>query len=156
MAQILDKVLGFVGWGADEEEEVFEVKEEETTAIKQEFRQPAFISHNIKKQSSQSNVVNMSQSSQFKLVVMQPAKFEDAQEICEHLKSKKPVVINLEDVGKEEAQRIIDFLSGAVFALDGNIQKVSNLIFLIAPHNVDLMGDFKEELKNKSVFSWAK
>lgn len=156
MAQILDKVLSFVGWGGDEEEEeVFEVKEEATTS-KQEFKQPAFISHNIKKQTPQNNVVNMSQSSQFKVVVMQPAKFEDAQEICEHLKTKKPVVINLEDVGKEEAQRIIDFLSGAVFALDGNIQKVSNLIFLIAPHNVDLMGDFKEEMKNKSVFSWAK
>mgnify|MGYP000022811166 CR=1 FL=1 len=150
MAQLINKVLNFVGWETEEEEEVLEEQEVQ----KEELQQPAFISSNYKK--PQNKVVNIHSTSQFKVVIMQPDKFEDAQDICDHLKNKKPIVINLENVEKESAQRVIDFLSGAVYALDGNIQKVANGIFLIAPYNVDIMGDFKEELKNRGVFSWAK
>jgi cell division inhibitor SepF len=63
--------------------------------------------------------------------------------------------MNLESVDREVARRIVDFLSGAVYALDGNIQKVSNGIFLIAPYNVGIMGDFKDELRNKGIFPWS-
>lgn len=150
MAQLLNKVLNFVGWETEEEEDIIDEQE----IPKEELHQPAFISSNYKK--PQNKVVNIHSTSQFKVVIMQPDKFEDAQDICDHLKNKKPVVINLENIQKEEAQRVIDFLSGAVYALDGNIQKVANGIFLIAPYNVDIMGDFKEELKNRGVFSWAK
>ena len=52
------------------------------------------------------------------------------------------------------ARRIIDFLSGAVYATEGNIQKISAGIFLVAPYNVGIMGDFKDELRNKGVFPW--
>jgi cell division inhibitor SepF len=62
--------------------------------------------------------------------------------------------MNLESVERDVARRIVDFLSGAVYALDGNIQKVSNGIFLIAPYNVGIMGDFKDELRNKGIFPW--
>lgn len=150
MAQLLNKVLNFVGWETEDEEEA--AVEQDT--MKEELQQPAFIGSSIKKQ--QNKVVNIHSTSQFKVVIVQPDKFDDAQDICDHLKNKKPIVINLENVEKEEAQRVIDFLSGAVYALDGNIQKVANGIFLIAPYNVDIMGDFKDELKNKGVFSWAK
>ena len=108
------------------------------------------------KKKQQNKVVNMHSSSQLKVVIMQPENFDDAQSICDHLKTKRPVVINLEKVEKQIAQRIIDFLSGSVYALDGNIQKVANGIFLIAPCNVDIMGDIKDELRNKGVFPWAK
>lgn len=150
MAQLLNKVLNFVGWETEDEEEVMEEQEIQ----KEELQQPAFVSAGYKK--PQNKVVNIHSTSQFKVVIVQPDKFEDAQDICDHLKNKKPIVMNLENVEKEEAQRVIDFLSGAVYSLDGNIQKVANGIFLIAPYNVDIMGDFKEELKNKGVFSWAK
>lgn len=155
MAQLFDKVLNFVGWESEEEEEDVEVNQE-SDIRDSDIQQPAFISHSLKKQQPQNKIVSMHQSSQFKVVVMQPTKFEEAQDICDHLKNRKPVVINLEDVDKEEAQRIIDFLSGSVFALDGNIQKVSNTIFLVAPSNVDLMGETKDSIKNKVAFSWAK
>ena len=91
---------------------------------------------------------------QMKLVIMQPVSFEEARDIAIHLKSKKPVVMNLELVERDIQRRIVDFLSGAVYALDGSMQKVSNGIFLIAPYNVGIMGDFKDELKNKGVFPW--
>jgi len=97
-------------------------------------------------------VVKIHTTAQLKLVVMQPESFEEARDIANHLKSKKPVVMNLEAVDRDVQRRIVDFLSGAVFALDGNFQKVSNGIFLIAPYNVGIMGDFKDELRNKGIF----
>ncbi|GAE87717.1 FtsZ-interacting protein [Acetivibrio straminisolvens JCM 21531] len=69
---------------------------------------------------------------------------------------QKPVVVNLGSVQKETAQRIVDFLSGAIYALDGNIQKVSSDIFIVAPHNVDIMGDLKGDITAKAVFPWSK
>lgn len=99
-------------------------------------------------------VVKIHTTAQLKLVVMQPESFEEARDIAIHLKSKKPVVMNLESVDRDVQRRIVDFLSGAVYALDGNIQKVSNGIFLIAPYNVGIMGDFKDELRNKGIFPW--
>jgi len=147
MAKLLNKMLNFVGWEAEEEE----YEEEET---RDETEQLQFFSSGSKKQ--QGKVVNIHSSNQFKVVIMQPESFEDAQDICDHLKNKKPIIINLEEIEKDAAQRIIDFLSGAVYSLDGNIQKVSNGIFLIAPYNVDIMGDFKDELRNKGAFPWVK
>lgn len=99
-------------------------------------------------------VVNIHATTQLKVVVMQPENFEDARGIADHLKTKKPVIINLEDLDAESARRVVDFLSGAVYGLDGNIQKVSSGIFLIAPYNVSIMGDFRDELKSKGLFNW--
>ncbi len=151
MAKLFDKVLNFVGWEAEEEEEIIEDQDLE----KDQVLHPQFLQPSSKKQ--QSKVVNIHSASQFKVVIMQPENFDDAQDICDHLKNKKPVVVNLEQVEKECAQRIIDFLSGSIYALDGTIQKVAAGIFVIAPNNVDVMGDFKDELRNKGAsFPWAK
>lgn len=149
MAGLLNKMLNFVGWEFEEEEQ-----EENFQETKEEEDQTRLLYTSGKKQ--QGKVVNIHSSAQFKIIVMQPESFEDAQDICDHLKNKKPIIVNFEDVEKEAAQRIIDFLSGAVYSLDGDIQKVSNNIFLIAPHNVDIMGDFKDETGNRSVFPWMK
>lgn len=100
-------------------------------------------------------VVNINTTTQLKVVVIQPESFEEAKEIADHLKSKKTVVINLESLEKEIARRMIDFISGGVYALDGSIQKVSSGIFLIAPYNVGILSDFKDELKNKGIFPWS-
>ncbi|MBQ9091172.1 MAG: cell division protein SepF [Anaerotignum sp.] len=85
------------------------------------------------------------------VVIIKPECYEDAQEICDQIKTKRPVVVNLEKVEYPVAQRIMDFLSGTCYALEGSIQRVANNIFIIAPENVDISGDFKEELKTKGV-----
>lgn len=149
MARIFNKVLNFVGWESDDEELI-----EEQEPVVEEIQQPTYVSGGSKKVPGK--VVNLHSVAQFKMVVMQPENFEDAKDICDHLKSKRPVVVNLEDLEKNEAQRIVDFLSGSIYSLDGNIQKVSNGIFIIAPSNVDIDGDFKDELRNRAVFPWAK
>ncbi len=97
-------------------------------------------------------IVNIHTTTQLKVVVVHPESFEDSKEIADHLKTKKPIVVNLEKIDSEVAKKIIDFLSGAVYALDGNIQKISKGIFLIVPYNMGIMGDFKDELRNKVVF----
>ena len=71
-------------------------------------------------------------------------------------KEKKSVIINLEYVNKDVARRIIDVVSGAVHALEGHMQKISNSIFLIAPYNYDIATDSKEDVKSKLPVSWLK
>ena len=104
-------------------------------------------------------VVNMpqSQSQAIKMVISQPTNFEQSDEICSFLKEKKTVIVNLEYVNKDVARRIVDFISGGVYALDGYIQKVSNSIFLVAPSNYEITNEMaREEMKNKLSVSWLK
>lgn len=108
-----------------------------------------------------SKVVNMPQqqtnSNAIKMVISQPTSFEQSDEICSFLKERKSVIVNLEYVNKDVARRIVDFISGGVYALDGYIQKVSNSIFLVAPSNYEITNEMaREEMKNKLSVSWLK
>ena len=76
--------------------------------------------------------------------VIKPTSVDDAREITETLLNNQTVVLNLENLDVEIAQRIIDFISGAAFAISGNLQKISNYIFIITPACVDISGDFQE------------
>ena len=78
--------------------------------------------------------------------VIKPTSVEDAREITETLLANRTVVLNLEGLDVDIAQRIIDFASGSCYAIDGNLQKVSNFIFIITPSGVEVSGDFQEIL----------
>jgi cell division inhibitor SepF len=78
--------------------------------------------------------------------VIKPSNIEDAREITETLLANRAVVLNLEGLDVEIAQRIIDFTSGSTYAISGNLQKISNYIFIITPASVDISGDFQEIL----------
>lgn len=78
--------------------------------------------------------------------VVRPASMEDAREITETLLAKCTVVLNMEGIDLDLAQRIIDFTSGSCYAISGNLQKISNYIFIITPANVDISGDFQDIL----------
>ena len=102
-------------------------------------------------------VVNMPQTQQVRMVISQPTTFEQAEEICSYLKNRKSVIVNLEYVNKDVARRIVDVMSGAVHALDGHIQKISNSIFLIAPTYYEISTEMaRDEIKNKLSVSWLK
>ena len=102
-------------------------------------------------------VVSMPQTQQIKMVISQPTTFDQSEEICEFLKDKKSVIVNLEYVNKDVARRIVDFISGGVFALDKKKKKVSNSIFLIAPYNYEITNEMaREEISNKLSVSWLK
>lgn len=78
------------------------------------------------------------------ICIIKPISFEDSREITETLLMNRPVILNVEGLDVDLAQRIIDFASGSCFAISGNLQKISNYIFVITPSNVEISGDFQE------------
>ena len=78
--------------------------------------------------------------------LIKPTSLEDAREFCDYLLAGKAVVLNMEGIHTETAQRIIDFTSGATYSMDGNLQKISNYIFIATPDSVELSGDFQDIL----------
>ena len=151
MSALINKMLNLVGF--DSEDELMEEEEINNSFASKVHDTNKDTTNPFKKNNGK--LVNLSNANQLKLVVMQPTSFDDAQDVCDHLKEKKPVVINLEYADKETARRLIDFLSGAVYGVDGHIQKVSPTIFLIVPFNVDILSDSKDD-KSKGTFPWIK
>ena len=77
--------------------------------------------------------------------IIQPNTYEETRAVIDHLKSRKPVVMNIDEIDIKLAQRILDFVSGAVYALGGDIQKVARNIYAVAPSNVVLSTDLEDE-----------
>ena len=161
-----DAMKRIVGLETDDEE--LEITEEEIEAERkkmyEESRGKTSLKpgdNNLDKKEPPANYVDkkfsVNASSPFKLVVIEPKSFEECTKLVDNLKGRKPVIINLEMVETEVARKIFDFLSGATYALNGNVQRVANNIFIFAPENVniaasvqrDTKADFKDE-KNQS------
>ena len=99
-------------------------------------------------------VVNIHNNINMKLVVHEPINYEDAPKVIDDLKMRKTVVINLENLEIETKKQIFDFVSGGIFAIEGNIHKVTKDIFVLAPNNVEIDGKLADDIKHKSMFSW--
>ena len=97
-------------------------------------------------------VVNIHATTQLKVVLVKPERFENASEIADHLKEKSTVVLNLESTNKDVARRLIDFLSGVAYAGEGKIKKVAANTYIITPYSVDIMGDLIDELENNGLY----
>ena len=148
---IMSKVWNLFGMDqAEDDEENEDVYDYDYEEEQPEEEKKSFIKKNSK-------VVAMPQNQSIRMVISQPTSFEQSEEICESLKQKKSVIVNLEYVNKDVARRIVDFISGGVFALNGHIQKVSNSIFLVAPMNYEITNEMaREEIKSKLSVSWLK
>ncbi|QZY57140.1 cell division protein SepF [Crassaminicella profunda] len=143
--KFVDKVKYFMGLDDYEEED------DELVETSVEYDNPI-----TPIQSKKNKVVNIHTTTQMKVVVYEPVEFEEVPKIVDNLKNRKPVIMNLEKLEPELAKKIFDFANGAVYALDGSIQKVSKGIFILAPSNVDIAGNINEELKNTALFPWNK
>ena len=157
---IMNKFYGLLGLEPDNEEDpvenenenVYSYNYDKETEQEDEQEEKGFFGRINK-----SKVVNMPGTQQVRMVITQPTTFEQSEEICNYLKERKSVIVNLEYVNKDVARRIVDFISGAVHALDGHIQKVSNAIFLVAPVNYEIASDLaREEIKSKLSVSWLR
>ena len=84
-----------------------------------------------------------------KMILLEPRAFSESQQIADHLKNRNTVVVNMKRVTAEQAKRIIDFLSGTVYAIGGDLQKIGGGIFLCTPKNVDVEGSITDEDSNK-------
>lgn len=131
---VMNKLMGFLGL---ENEEYIEetVQEEHEDTDSSNKRQPA-------NQSRANNVVPFQarEKEGIRLILCEPRHYSDAQDIADNLRHRRPVVVNLHRVEKDQAKRIIDFLSGTVYALNGDIQKVGDTIFVCTPDHVDIQG----------------
>jgi cell division inhibitor SepF len=105
----------------------------------------------VEKQKKNQNVVSLAaiQQPNSKVVLCEPRTYNEAQEIADNIVSKRAVVINLQRVDRNQAKRIVDFLSGTVYALNGDIQKLGSETFLCTPENIDVSGTITDTLINE-------
>jgi cell division inhibitor SepF len=137
---LLQRLWNFIGLGDEEEEEMLPEAEEqmvpEMNSEPQASRRPT--------------VVNLHTQKQVRVVLAEPAGYDDAQMIAEHLKAHRSVIVNLHKAEYTQALRVVDFLSGCVYALGGTMQKLGKNIFLCAPDNVDIQGTISEYLAGET------
>ena len=115
-------------------------------------REPAFDDRKTRVEDRRNKVVNIHATTQLKVVLVKPERFENASEIADNLKDKRTVVLNLESTNKDVARRLIDFLSGVAYAGEGKIKKVAANTYLITPYSVDIEGDLIDELENNGLY----
>ena len=80
-----------------------------------------------------------------KMILLEPRAYSEAQQIADHLKKRNTVVVNLKRVTSDQAKRIMDFLSGTIYAIKGNIQKIGSGIFLCTPNNINVQGKITDD-----------
>ena len=119
------------------ERKIIDPKQHQSAASKNEINerkvQPA--------PASRPSVTVSDRTGSFKLVVIEPKGFDECPKLVDNLKSRKPVIVNMEELEIDCAQRILDFMAGAIYALDGTIYKISRGIFVVAPTNYDVIGN---------------
>ncbi|WP_400163211.1 cell division protein SepF [Brevibacillus sp. TJ4] len=130
---VMNRLKGFLGL-EDEEyiEETVEEERSETDAASTK-KQPMGRANNVVPFQAR-------EKEGIRLILCEPRHYSDAQDIADNLRHRRPVVVNLHRVEKDQAKRIIDFLSGTVYALNGDIQKVGDTIFVCTPDHVDIQG----------------
>ncbi len=135
----MGKFLSFIGLEDVEDDDVFEEEEESKPKAK-----PASAPARPRQKKDAYRPVSSDSSpasgiSDMKMIVFHPVAYDDAQSIADNLKSHKPIIVNMEELDGTTAQRVLDFLLGAVYSLDGTISKISRGIFLVAPKNCDVV-----------------
>ena len=124
-------------WFFDEDGD--EVEEYEDVEIDTEPKTSLFEQAKFSKTSDAIKALNANKDSQ--LILFEPRAFAETQDIANHLKQKKAAVVNLHRLQKEQAKRVVDFLSGVIYAIDGDIQTIGPKIFLCAPKNISVSGN---------------
>ncbi len=153
----------------DEEDDAFidetEPAQENVPAVRDKPRtnpfsnfsaESASLSQNVSNRASrprEGRVVSIGGSSgQTQVVIIKPERFENAADIADHLRNRRAVLVNLEDAPKEITRRLVDFLSGVTYAIDGNIRKVASNTYILTPPSIDLVGDQLDGLEAGGVY----
>ncbi len=147
--KVVDKFLDVMGFldndEEDEQEEIIQRQEESQTEPQYKRKKGQLVAiHNYKSDSA-------------KVVVVEPKNFDEAQVIADNLKNHRAVIVNMENIELSLAKRIIDFVGGTAYALDGTMQKIGRSIILVVPPNIDIGGEITEDYfeDQEDVFSWV-
>ncbi|KOP64153.1 cell division protein SepF [Paenibacillus solani] len=143
---VMNRFMNFLG--LQEEEEV--VEREVLTSQDEPVEATPF---DHRKNQKNGNIVSIHSQKNVKVVLVEPRSYDEAQEIADHLRSFRTVVVNLQRVRNDQALRIIDFLSGTVYALSGGISKVGGNIFLCTPDTVEIQGTISEILADEHEYN---
>ena len=132
----------------------YEDEDEELEDFEEPVRssRDVFEDRRVKVEDRRNKVVNIHATTQLKVVLVKPERFENASEIADHLKDKRTVVLNLESTNKDIARRLVDFLSGVAYAGEGKIKKIAANTYIITPYHVDIEGDLIDELENNGLY----
>ncbi len=140
MANVGNKLMDWLGFGVEEvaEEEDYTEQEEREQEL---YETPRREQKQRKERRPNNKVVSLPAANRNKMVVYYPVSYEDTMNIIDNLKARKPIIVNMESIDVEVAQRILDFMSGACYALGGIVYKVSSKIFAVAPADYDIIGN---------------
>lgn len=138
---MFQKVMSFLGLTEEEEQRQEEVVEEQVPP------------EGVVPLKRPGTVVSLHTQKQVRVFLAEPESYEDAQAIADHLRNRRPVVINLHKAHQEQAKRIIDFILGCTYAMGGSMQKLGNNIFLCAPENIDIQGSISDVLGEQGPYT---
>lgn len=150
--KISDKIKYFMGVDDHSEETV----ESDTVKTNEFVQRKSTINEDnddVETSSPVNKVYDISRS-RMRVVIHSPSNFEESEKIVKNLLENKPVILNLSKLEEGVTNKVFNFCSGALCALQGHMIKIDNGIFLLAPSNIDVTGDIKEELEAKGMFSW--
>ncbi|ENK1243455.1 cell division protein SepF [Clostridium sp. FAM 1755] len=149
--KILDKMAGLLGLEDDLEEDLEELEGEEE-AVEEEVT--PFISSNTKRNNK---VVSIHTAVSAKVKIIKPSSYEEAVDICDELKNRKIIIVNTTDLETKIAQRLLDFMGGASYALGGSLEEVEKSVYILAPSTVEVTNELKSQLiSSKGIFNWNK
>ena len=145
-----DNIKRMISPLSDEDDDYEEIFDDRDSPFIDE--RPRSIDRSSAIDSRRGKVVNIHATTQLKVVLVKPERFEAASEIADQLKEKRTVVVNLESTHKDIARRLIDFLSGVAYAGEGKIKKVAANTYIITPYSVDIQGDLIDELESNGMY----
>lgn len=140
---VMNKLMNFLGL-QDEEEIIERERYEDSYENETTFQD---------QRKSKGNVVSIHSQKNVRVILCEPRSYDEAQQIADHLRSRRSAVVNLQRVRTEQAVRIVDFLSGTVYALNGGISKVGPNIFLCTPDSVEIQGAITEMLEDEGEYN---
>ncbi len=146
MANVLNKVMGILGLDDSDFEDDIELEEE----VENEEEEEVLLSNK-----KNSKVVNIHTNNAVKVVIIKPRDFDEVTVICDNLRNRKIVLVNVTELDQKVAQRLLDFMGGASYVLNGQLQEIEKHVYLLSPSNVDVSSDLKSELTGRGLF-WAK
>lgn len=129
----------------EDEEDIIEEVITDVTPINSQRRRGGLSS------TSETKILNIHKNTKMDIMNFSMFKYEATGEICNYIKMRKPVVVNMENLDKVSAQRALDYLTGATFALDGSVEKIAENIFIFSPEHVNV-STIREEVKQKNNF----
>lgn len=150
-AKMINKMMGFLGLEDDleieENDEMEEIEKDiETNEVESIF--------NPSRKNSQNKVVNIHTANSAKVIIIKPRDYEEATNICDNLKNRRIIVVNISSMEPKTAQRLLDFVGGASYALGGELQEVEKGVYILSPSNVEVTNDLKSELTSKGILNW--